>query len=310
MVNRIIVAGNHISICICTYRRNKMLERLLRNLAFLQSDGLFDYSIIVVDNDAAGSARQTVNNLRNILCLDIVYDIEKEQTIPAARNHALRLAKGNYIAIIDDDEFPSPQWLVMMFKAIKTFDVDGALGPVHPFFEQDPPSWLIKGKVCERPVFRTGTILRWDQTRTGNILLKREVFDEHGLRFNKKFKTSGSDRAFFKDAMQVGCRFVAVEEAPVYEIVPPYRWKAKYYVKRAIVHGYNAFNNVSMDLNYWSKFKMRLISIGAIVIYAILIPYGICCGRHKVFAYIEKGGYYLSRLCATIGIELIKKRDF
>ena len=75
------------------------------------------------------------------------YGIEPEQTIPAARNHALRLARGNYIGIIDDDEFPPPHWLITMYRAIHAFDVDGALGPVHPFFEETAPCVVGKERV-------------------------------------------------------------------------------------------------------------------------------------------------------------------
>ena len=97
---------DHISVCVCTYRRNEQLQRLLCNLAIQRTEGLFDYSIVVVDNDADGHARETVAQLQSKLILDITYSIEPERTIPAARNHALGLARGNYIGIIDDDELP------------------------------------------------------------------------------------------------------------------------------------------------------------------------------------------------------------
>ena len=99
---------DHISVCVPTFRRNRMLERLLRNLALQETGGSFDVSVVVVDNDAAGPANETVIGLGKELGLDITYGVEPEQTIPAARNRALGLARGNYIAIIDDDEFPHP----------------------------------------------------------------------------------------------------------------------------------------------------------------------------------------------------------
>ena len=83
---------DHISICICTYRRNGMLENLLRKIALQNTGGLFNFSVIVIDNDVSGPARETVIRLKNELGIDISYDVEPEQTIPAARNHALRLA--------------------------------------------------------------------------------------------------------------------------------------------------------------------------------------------------------------------------
>jgi GT2 family glycosyltransferase len=57
----------------------------------------------------------------------------------------LSLATGNYIAIIDDDEFVPRTWLITMYQAIQRFGVDGCLGPVYSFFSQKPPLWLIKG---------------------------------------------------------------------------------------------------------------------------------------------------------------------
>jgi glycosyltransferase involved in cell wall biosynthesis len=177
---------DRITVCICTFGRNQMLERLLRSLKLQETTGLFDFSVVVVDNDASGPARDTVMRLKAELGLEIDYGVEPEQIIPAARNHALRLARGNYIGIIDDDEFPSQTW---------------------------------------------------NQTRTGNVLLKREVFDKRRLRFDLKWKTSGSDRAFFKQAIQLGCRFIAVEEAPVYENGPPERWKGNQILAKCLGRG-------------------------------------------------------------------------
>ena len=143
-MNQSVPSSDHISVCVCTRRRNELLERLLRNLAIQKTGGLFGYSIVVVDNDASGHARETVARVREELCLDVTYSIEPERTIPAARNHALRLARGNYIGIIDDDEFPPPNWLLSMYEGIRTFAVDGSLGPVYPFFPGDAPPWLVE----------------------------------------------------------------------------------------------------------------------------------------------------------------------
>lgn len=302
--------NDHISVCIATFRRNKMLERLLRNLALQETRGLFDFSVVVVDNDASGPARETVMRLKGELGLDIDYSIEPEQTIPAARNHALRLARGNYIGIIDDDEFPPPHWLITLYRAIQTFNVDGALSPVHPFFEHKPPAWLLKSSFCERPVYRTGTLLHWNQTRNGNVLLKKDVFDKHNLCFDLKWNTSGSDRAFFKEAMKAGCRFVVVEEAPIYEIVPPERWKKSYYLKRALIHGFNAHRISKDDMYGVMRLVMPLKSMAALITYSIAVPFSACLGTHVLMTCLERGAHHLNRLFAMVGIELVKRRNF
>jgi succinoglycan biosynthesis protein ExoM len=302
--------SDHISICICTFHRNQMLERLLRSLESQETGGLFTYSAVVVDNDQDALARDTVENLRRNLGLVIDYGVEPEQTIPAARNRALDLARGNYIAIIDDDEFAPQHWLATLYRAIQRYGVDGGLGPVFPFFSKNPPRWLIKGRFCERPVIKTGTLLDWTQTRTGNVLMKRDVFERNHLRFDLKWKTSGSDRAFFKEAMTAGCRFIAVEEAPVYETVPPERWKKSYYLRRSLVQGYNTYRNSAADIRGLSRLAVPVKLAALSGVYLIALPFAACLGSHMLVKCLERGGHHLSRLLAMMGIELVKKRDF
>lgn len=301
---------DHISICICTYHRNQMLERLLKKIALQETRNLFDFSVVVVDNDKTGTAQQTVTRLQKELGLNITYSIEPEQMIAAARNHALRLAKGNYISIIDDDEFPPPYWLITMYNAIQTFDVDGVLGPVHPFFENEPPTWLIKSRLCERPIHQTGTVLQWTQTRTGNVLLKKDVFEKNNLCFDLKCKTSGSDTEFFREAMEIGHRFVAVEEAPVYEVVPPERQTKSYFVKRAIVQGADERKYRAPMLHGLSRVLRPMKAMVALLIYAMIFIFCFLTQNHLATKYGAKAAYHLSWLLFMIGINLAKKRNF
>jgi len=286
-----------------------MLERLLRKLALQETQGLFDFSVVVVDNDASGPARETVIRLKDELNLNITYDVEPVKTISAARNHALKLAEGNYIGIIDDDEFPPSNWLITLFRAIQTFDVDGALGPVYPFFEREPPVWLIKSGFCERPTHRTGTLLTWDDTRTGNVLLKKAVFDEQQLCFDLKYKTSGSDKEFFREAMQRGYRFIAVLEAPVYEVVPPERQTKIYYIRRAILQASNERKYRAPLLKGLSKLLIPARTMTALTVYSFMLPFSALIGGHAVIKYAEKCAYHASWLLTMLGIDLAKSRN-
>jgi succinoglycan biosynthesis protein ExoM len=301
---------DHISVCICTFHRNQMLARLLTSLKSQETDGLFEYSVVVIDNDQTGPAREIVLGLKASLSLEIAYDIEPEQTIPAARNHAIQLARGNYIAIIDDDEFPSERWLVTMFRAIQDYDVDGALGPIHPYFDQEPPDWLIKGRFCERPTMPTGTILDWTQTRTGNVVINKKVFEEGQIWFDLRCRTGGSDRVFFKQALQAGYRVVAVEGAPVHESVPPERWTKSYHLRRAVVGGYNAYTNYRSDIRGIRHLTIPLKSAVAAAGYIIALPFAALLGSHRLMKCLLGEAYHLSFLGAVLGIEIIKKRNF
>ena len=50
----------HISVCVCSYRRPRLLRRLLLKLNNQATDGLFTYSIVVADNDGERSGAPVV----------------------------------------------------------------------------------------------------------------------------------------------------------------------------------------------------------------------------------------------------------
>src|SRR5262245_23547681 len=96
-----------ISVCICTYRRPELLGRLLRELAMQETGGLFTYSVIVVDNDRAETARPVVAAaIIESFPVPITYCVEPRQSIARARNRAVATATADFIAFIDDDELP------------------------------------------------------------------------------------------------------------------------------------------------------------------------------------------------------------
>jgi glycosyltransferase involved in cell wall biosynthesis len=298
-----------ISVCICTYRRNELLERLLRNMAIQRTNGRFEYAVIVVDNDVGGRARETVERLQQELGLRVTYTVEPDRCIAAARNHALRLATGDFVAIMDDDEFPAVDWLSRLHDGIQTFAADGVLGPVYPVFHGPVPSWLVKSRLCESPVHRTGTLLHWSQTFTNNVLIRRDVFERHGIAFDLRFRTGGSDQEFFRQAMLLGCRFVAIAEAPVYEVIPPSRWTHKCWVKRAVVNGFNARKYARELSPAKQAFLTAKAAVGAAV-YMVALPLSGCLGHHRFMMCLEKASYHFSRTCASFGVQLWKKRDF
>ena len=70
------------------------------------------FEIIVVDNDAAGGAATTVGDAKmRHPELDIRYSVELQKGISFARNTAVSLAVGKFLAWIDDDETATENWL-------------------------------------------------------------------------------------------------------------------------------------------------------------------------------------------------------
>lgn len=101
-----------------------------------------------------------------------------------------------------------------------------------------------------------------------------------------------------------------VEEAPVYEIVPPERWTKSYYLKRALVNGFNSHRYIVNEKRGFSRVALPVKSTVAVLSYALAAPFCACLGSHVLMNCLERGCHHLSRLLAMLGIELVKTRDF
>ena len=293
---------HHISVCICTYKRPELLRQLLSKLEEQKSEGLFEYSIVIVDNDRFESARQTAESCARQTKISISYYVEPEQNIALARNKAIENAKGDFIGFIDDDEFPVEQWLVNLYKAVKCYKSDGVLGPVLPHFEKEPPGWVLKGRFFDRPAHRSGHILGWKNTRTGNALLRKGLFKEDGKWFDPVFGSGGEDRDFFRRKIAEGQVFVWCNEAHVFETVSPERWKRTVLLKRALLRGKMAFNATR------SRPKSVLNSTLAIVIYTGCLPLFFVLGHHVFMKYLIKACDHLGKVFAFLSIDCVKEK--
>src|SRR5947209_6462298 len=110
--------SKHISVCICTYRRPQLLGRLIEELGRQATEGLFTYSILVVDNDRLQFAESVVSSFAADSTVPVAYCVEPRQNIALARNKAIENADGDLVAFIDDDEFPTTRWLLTLFNAL------------------------------------------------------------------------------------------------------------------------------------------------------------------------------------------------
>lgn len=301
-------ADNHISVCVCTYKRPQMLSDLLSKLQDQVTENLFTYSAVVVDNDINQSAKAVVADWQNKSSIIIEYFCEAEQNISLARNKAVENAQGNLIAFIDDDELPCNEWLINLFKTYHACKCDGVLGPVKPHFAGTPPSWLVRGKFCERESHKTGMVLDSQQTRTGNVLITAGIFKEENVRFDRSLgRTGGEDQDFFKRMIDDGKRFVWCNEAVAFETVPPERWKRSFYLNKYIQMG-GQTGEIARKWPLKSKFIWFAKSLIFICSCSLLLPFSFLGGQHIFMKCFLRDLYYLSWLIGFLWRPIIKTR--
>jgi succinoglycan biosynthesis protein ExoM len=289
---------DYISICICTYKRSKLLARLVKSLQHQDTNGSFTYSIVIVDNDYRRSSEQTVEELKRKSSIPISYCVEPEQNIAMARNRAVKNAKGDFITFIDDDEIPCDKWLMNLYKTCDDFHADGVLGPVIPYYEVSPPGWVLNGKFYDRPFHKTGDVLHWRNTRTGNVMFKRDIFDNEENFFRREFGCGGEDRDFFKRMIAKNYLFVWCAEAPVHEVVTSERCKRSFMLRRALKRG---------QLPHFRTIDFAK-SMVAIPFYTASLPVLFVAGHHLFMKYLIKDFDHIGRLLYLCGINVVKEK--
>lgn len=222
-----------VSICVCTYRRPHLLAVLLDSIArqsFRES-----FELIVVDNDPAASAAQTVEaGAERHPMLDIRYAVEPSKGISFARNTAASLASGDFLAWIDDDETAGEDWLSSLWATRSIHDMDGVFGPVIPVFPEGSPPWSGRSGIFERPRHPTGTKVDARDARTGNALVKAHWFRVAAPFDPRLARTGGEDCDFFARIEARGARFGWCDEAEVFEAVPLERQRLAWVLERRL----------------------------------------------------------------------------
>lgn len=291
-----------VCVCICTFRRPELLRRLLGHLEDIDTNDEFSVSIVIADNDRTLTARPVVEEFSSRGRLALSYCSEPRQNIALARNRALSHASGDYIAFIDDDEFPARDWLVMAMSALQSSNVSGVLGPVRPHFERTPPAWVLAGGFCERPEHPTGRLMEWEECRTGNVLFRRQVLDGIEEPFLPQFGTGGEDKDFFMRMSQRGHSFLWCNEAVVYETVPEERWTRSYMLKRALLRGRNILKHPQ------GRGRLLARSVVAAPAYLAILPFTAVLGQHVFMDYCIRFCDHAGRLLAALGINPVRER--
>jgi len=231
-----------VSVIICTYNRSESLKDTLQALKVQKLPDGVSLEIIIVDNNSSDSTHAVVIDSEVNSPWPVHYLFEPTPGKCFALNRGIKQAKGELIALTDDDTIPGPDWVNALWAGYKLYAADCTGGRILPLWVEKPPSWLMKHTVClqmlamidhgDAPAFLSsfdpGFLFG------ANMAYRKKTFDDVGL-FNTDLGPKGGDQMRGEDTdmlerfVNAGKRIAYIPGAIVYHKVPKERMSRSYF---------------------------------------------------------------------------------
>lgn len=293
-----------ISVCIATYRRPERLSKLLTDLARQET---LPEQVVVVDNDATGSARDVVERHRaENSRFRIDYDIQPERNIALTRNRSVAMAQGDWLAFVDDDERAPEAWLRQLQEAAAQHQADGILGPVVAHVPAEAPAWIRRGRFYDFARMASGGQVPLNHMRFGNVLLRAAPVRAQAGPFDPNYGlTTGEDADLLIRMVGAGARIIWCDEAVVYEPVEPARLSLRWLLQRALSGG-QEFARKTLKGAYGrvevlTRVKLFLRALAQSLIALLLVLLSWPFGRHRAASWLIKAAANVGKISVFFG---------
>jgi len=224
-----------------TFRRPEHLIETLNSIARQQSAPPF--AIIIMENDAEGmaGANAATEWLKDAPCPGLVV-IAHNRGNCHAYNAGWETALAEFpsfthIAVIDDDEVASPEWLSRLLATSTQTGADLTGAPQVPIFD-DPEldSWARHPAFSPHYAENGSVPILYS---SGNVLIGRKVLDSMPRPFlDPAFNfIGGGDSDFYRRCRNAGFTFAWCKDAPVMETVPARRTEFSWLNARSLRNG-------------------------------------------------------------------------
>jgi glycosyltransferase involved in cell wall biosynthesis len=191
-----------VSVIIPTLNRYEYLKDVLKDL---ENQSYTNFEVIVCDQS------EPINeSFYERWNLNIQLIKQEEKALWLARNNAIKNAKGEFIALTEDDVALPIDWLTNHLKCLDFFDTDASAGL---FYRNDGNTDKLS---IPKPTFKYS-----QQFPTGNTLIKKNVFQKIGL-FDCQFeKQRMGDGEFGLRALLAGFRIISNPMAFIIDVKAP-----------------------------------------------------------------------------------------
>ncbi|MGH1489347.1 MAG: glycosyltransferase family 2 protein [Acidimicrobiales bacterium] len=238
------VANTTVAVYVCTYRRNLPLARMLDSLqvAARLAEPEIELGVVVIDDNADGSARSVVDEAQQSFPLGLHYVFVGAGNISTARNAGLEAAMeiGEWVAMVDDDQIVVPEWLTELVRVQRETEADAITAPVYARFPDDGPSWLNEQPFAElwgTPKKEDGASVT--DLQTANSMIRSSFLKENPqVRFFDDLgEVGGEDMVFYRGALDAGLKAHYSLNAINWELESSDRATYRYQLRRCLWHG-------------------------------------------------------------------------
>lgn len=229
-----------LSVLICTYNREKYIGPLLESIA-ANDLATNQYEIVLVDNNCTDNTNGVCEAFAKAhKDVEFHYFVEPEQGLSAARNKAIKEAKGDLLVYIDDDALVDNWYLRTVNDYLTAHpEISAVGGPIIPLYETAEPRWMTrftKELLC-------GYLYFGNKERTfpgkrypggGNAAYRADVFQKVGL-FNTALGRKGNnlmgaeEKDIFDKMTAQGMRFTYLPKMILHHIIPQKKLERDYF---------------------------------------------------------------------------------
>ncbi len=293
-----------ICVCLATFQRPEGLSDTLAGIAkqVLDAKVASRLVVVVVDNDPTRSAESTVDAAREQHGLRIIYSVQQRRGVVHARNAGVAAALdagADFVAFIDDDESPHPEWLSQLLSTQRATGAPIVGGPVIEVLGDHLPAWYRASGFSMPPNRGEGSAAPY--AACGNSLFSAGLLASIDGPFDERFNVSGGEDVFLSLTLaKAGASIVWSPRALVDTIVPSDRARLRHVVRR---HYIGAANFTRAERMVDGRRNERVLTgVGRVVVGSFrAVVGGLRLSRHRVAIGIVDAAEGLGVLAGALG---------